>query len=230
MMDKGNSCVQCKDHLTHHNHMNNRQKKERKFWDRFANFYDPFIDKVFRKTYKTILEYIDLDLNLSHNVLEIGTGTGIIPFSICSKVSSIIATDISPEMVRIAKQKLKQSEIKNLDFQIQDSYNLTFPDKSFDIVIASNLFHLLYEPEKPIKEIKRVMKDNGIFIAPTLCVGENTKSKIIATVIGFISGFKVVNKWSFQDFRSMLTNNGLVICKALRIEGKLLTAYIVMKK
>jgi len=209
--------------------MNNRQNKERRFWNRFAKFYDSFIDKVFKKTYQTLLENLDSDLNLSHNVLEIGTGTGIIPFSIHSKVSSIIATDISPEMVRIANQKLKKSEIKNIDFQIQDSYNLTFPDKSFDIVIASNLLHLLYEPEKPIKEIKRVMKDNAIFIAPTLCVGENTKSKIIATIIGLLSGFKVVNKWSFEDFKSMLTNNGLVICKASRIEGKLLTAYIVMK-
>jgi ubiquinone/menaquinone biosynthesis C-methylase UbiE len=210
--------------------MNNRQNKESRFWDRFANYYDSFIDKVFRKTYKTILENIDSDLNLSHNVLEIGTGTGIISFSIYSKVSSIIATDISPEMVRVANQKLINSKIRNIDFQIQDSYNLTFPDKSFDIVIASNLFHLLYEPEKAIKEIKRVMKDNGIFIAPTFCVGENTKSKVIATVIGFLSGFKLVNKWSFQDFKSMLTDNGLVIYKALRIEGKLLTAYIVMKK
>ena len=210
--------------------MNNRKKKERRFWDKFANYYDTFIDKVFRKTYKTILENIDSDINISHSVLEIGTGTGIIPFSIYSKVSSIIAIDISPGMVRVANQKLKKSEIKNVDFQIQDSYNLTFPDKSFDIVIASNLFHLLYEPEKPLKEIIRVMKDNGLFIAPTLCVGENTKSKIIATVIGFISGFKVVNKWSFQDFKSMLTNNGLVIYKAIKIEDKLLTAYIVMKK
>ncbi len=210
--------------------MNNRKKRERRFWDRFANYYDFFIDKVFRKTYKTILESIDSDLNLNHNVLEIGTGTGIIPFSIYSKVSSIIATDISPEMIRIANQKLNKTEIKNIDFQIQDSYDLTFPDKSFDIVIASNLFHLLYEPERPIKEIKRVMKDNGIFIAPTLCVGENIKSRIIGTLIGYLGGFKVVNKWNFQDFQRMLTNNGLVIYKALRIEGKLLTAYIVMKK
>ena len=210
--------------------MDNRQNKERRFWDRFATYYDSFIDKVFRKTYKTILENIDSDLNISHNVLEIGTGTGIIPFSIYSKVSSIIATDISPEMVRIANQKLKRLKIKNIDFQIQDSYNLTFPDKSFDIVIASNLLHLLYEPEKPINELKRVMKDNGIFIAPTLCVGENIKSKIIATIIGSLSGFKVVNKWSYKDFKSMLTNNGFFIYKSLRIEDKLLTAYIVMKK
>jgi ubiquinone/menaquinone biosynthesis C-methylase UbiE len=218
------------NHMTHYNQMNDRLNRERRFWDRFANYYDLFIDKVFRNTYKTILENIDSDLNLSHNVLEIGTGTGIIPFSIYSKVSAITATDISPEMIRIANQKLIESKIRNIDFQIQDSYSLTFPDKSFDIVIASNLFHLLYELEKPIKEIKRVLKDNGIFIAPTLCVGENTKSKIIATVIGFLSGFKVFNKWSFQDFKSMLTNNGLVIYKEVRIEGKLLTAYIVTKK
>ena len=210
--------------------MDNRQNRERRFWDRFANYYDSFIDKVFRKTYKTILENIDSELNLNQNVLEVGTGTGIIPFSIYSKVSNIIATDISPEMVRIANRKLIKSNIKNIDFQIQDSYNLTFPNKSFDIVIASNLLHLLYEPEKPINELKRVMKDTGIFIAPTLCVGENTKSKIIATIIASLSGIKVVNKWSYKDFISMLTNNGLAIYKSFRIEDKLLTAYIVMKK
>ena len=210
--------------------MGNRQYKERRFWDRFANYYDSFIDKVFRKTYTTILENIDSDLNISHNVLEIGTGTGTIPFSISSKVSSIVATDISPEMVRIANQKLKRLKIKNIDFQIQDSYNLTFPDKSFDIVIASNLFHLLYEPEKPINELKRVMKDNGIFIAPTLCVGENTKSKIIATIVATLSGFKVVNKWSFNAFKIMLTNNGLFIYKQIRIGGIIPTAYILLKK
>jgi ubiquinone/menaquinone biosynthesis C-methylase UbiE len=83
-------------------------------------------------------------------------------------------------MLRIANEKLKKSEIKNIDFQIQDSYKLSFDDNSFDIVIASNLLHLLYEPEKPVKEIKRVLKENGIFIVPTLCVGENAKSKMIA--------------------------------------------------
>jgi ubiquinone/menaquinone biosynthesis C-methylase UbiE len=81
-------------------------------------------------------------------------------------------------MIQIAMQKQEDSNIKNIDFQVQDSYRLTFPDKSFDIIIASNLLHLLYEPDKPINAVKRVLKDNGIFIAPTLCVGENTKSRL----------------------------------------------------
>lgn len=210
--------------------MNKIQKKERRFWDRFAKFYDFFIDKVFRETYATILKNIDSELDLSQKVLEIGTGTGIIPFSICSKVSSVIATDPSPEMVRIANKKLSKTEISNIDFQIQDSQNLKFQNSSFDLVIASNLFHLISEPEKLINEIKRVMKDNGILIAPTLCVGENSRSKFIAKLMGSMSGFKIVNQWSYIDFISMLQKNGLVICKDLRIEGKILTAYVVMNK
>jgi ubiquinone/menaquinone biosynthesis C-methylase UbiE len=210
--------------------MDNRQKKERRFWDRFANYYDSFINKVFRKSYASILENIETDLIVNHEVLEIGTGTGIIPFSICSKVSSIVATDISPKMVQIANQKLIKSKIRNIDFQIQDSYNLALPDKSFDMVIASNLFHLLYEPEKPINEVKRVMREDGIFIAPTLCAGENTRSKIIASIIGKLSGFEVVNKWSINEFKNMLINNGFIITKTVIINDKIPLAYIVMKK
>jgi phosphatidylethanolamine/phosphatidyl-N-methylethanolamine N-methyltransferase len=210
--------------------MNNRQTKERNFWDKFAAKYDSFIKNTVSKTYKTILENLDTELDINHTVLEIGTGTGIIPFSICKKVSAIAATDISPEMIRIANQKQINSDIKNIDFQVQDSYSLTLPDKSFDVVIATNLFHLLYEPEKPISEVKRVMKDNGIFIAPTFCVGENTKSKIITSIAGFFSGFKVVNKWRINEFKTFLTNNGLKIIKAENVEGRFPLAYIVMIK
>jgi ubiquinone/menaquinone biosynthesis C-methylase UbiE len=209
--------------------MDNRQKKERRFWDRFASYYDSFINKVFRKSYLSILENIESQLNSNQDVLEIGTGTGIIPFSICSKVSSIVATDISPKMVHIASKKLIKAKIQNIDFQIQDSYNLTFPDKSFDMVIASNLLHLLYEPEKPLNEVKRVLRENGIFIAPTLCAGENTKSKIIASIIGTLSGFDVVNKWSINEFKNMLTNKGFIITETVIIYDKIPLAYIVMK-
>lgn len=210
--------------------MDYRQKKEKRFWDRFAGYYDSFIDKVFSKSYASILENIEPDLNINCGVLEIGTGTGIISFAICSKVSSIVATDISPEMIHVANQKLAKSKIQNIDFQIQDSYNLSLPDKSFCIVIASNLLHLLYEPDRPLKEVRRVMRDDAVFIAPTLCAGENIKSKIIASIIGTLSGFKVVNKWSINEFKNMLISNGFIIIRTVIIYDKIPLAYIVMKK
>ena len=210
--------------------MKNREFKEKKFWDKFARKYDSFIKNTVSKTYVEIIEHLDSELNLQQSVLEIGTGTGIISFSVCSKVSSIVATDISPEMIQIAKQKQTDSNIKNIDFQVQDSYHLTFPDKSFELVIANNLLHLLYEPEKPLSEVKRVLKDNGIFITPTFCVGENFKSKAITSIAGLFSGFKIVNKWSIQEFKNMLKKNGFNIEKTIRIDGKFPLAFVVMKK
>jgi ubiquinone/menaquinone biosynthesis C-methylase UbiE len=133
-------------------------------------------------------------------------------------------------MIRLAKQKQKDTDSKNIDFRVQDSYNLTFSDNSFDIVIASNLLHLLYEPSKPIKEVKRVLKENGIFITPTFCVGENYKSKIITTLAGLFSGFKIINKWSIHDLKNLLIDNGFRIEKAIRIDGRFPLAYIVMRK
>jgi len=210
--------------------MYNRQHKEKKFWDKFARKYDSFVKNTVSKTYTEIIGQLGAELNIQQHVLEIGTGTGIISFSICSKVSSIIATDISPEMIQIAKQKQISSGSKNIDFQVQDSYHLTFPDKSFDMVIATNLLHLLYEPKKPIHEVKRVLKDQGIFIAPTFCVGENFKSKAIATIAGFFSGFRIVNKWTIENYNSLLTKNGFKIIKTSRIDGRLPMCYVVMKK
>jgi len=210
--------------------MKNRQIKEQKFWDKFARYYDLFIKKTLGKTYEVIFENIDTELNPNQNVLEIGTGTGIIPFSICTKVNSVIATDISPEMILIAKQKQSELHIKNIDFQVQDAYHLSFADHSFDLVIASNILHLFYEPEQPISEIKRVMKNDGVFIAPTFCVGERMKSKIISTIAGALSGFKIVNKWCIRDFTSMLESHGFELKKVLTVEGRFPLAYVVMKK
>ena len=210
--------------------MNNRQSNERKFWDKFASHYDSFVRNIFGKTYKSILENMDSELDANQAVLEIGTGTGIIPFAVSSKVSSIVATDISPDMIKIAAQKQVDLNIRNIDFQVQDSYNLAFPDKSFDVVIASNLLHLLYEPEKPLAEVMRVMKDDGIFIAPTFCVGENRRSKVITTVAGIISGFKIINNWSIREFKIMLLNNEFKITKVVRIDGIFPLVYIELKK
>jgi len=210
--------------------MDNRQLKERRFWDKFAKRYDSFVENTVSKTYKSIIESIELELDINHRVLEIGTGTGIIAFSICSRVSTIIATDISPEMIRTALQKQKDLNIQNIDFQLQDSYSMTLPDKSFDVVIATNLFHLLYEPEKPIREVKRVLKDGGVFIAPTFCVGENMRSRIITTLAGLLSGFKIVNRWSINELQTLMTNNGMVINKITTIKGRFPLAYLVMSK
>ena len=85
-------------------------------------------------------------------------------------------------MIEVAKQKQTEQGINNIDFQVQDSYQLNFPDKSFDVVIATNVLHLLYEPDRAFQEAKRLLKSGGIIIAPTFCYGGNQKRYTIREI------------------------------------------------
>jgi hypothetical protein len=42
-----------------------------------------------------------------------------------------------------------------------------------------------------------------------------------------LGGFKIINKWSIKEFESVLINNGFVINKSLKIDGRFPLAYIV---
>ena len=210
--------------------MKNRQIKEKKFWDKFALKYDAYMKRTLDKTYLSIIKNMKEDLKQTDRVLEIGAGTGIITFAICSKVASIVATDISHEMIKVAQQKLKEQKLTNIDFQVQDSYKLDFSDNFFDVVIATNVLHLLYEPEKAIREVKRVVRGNGVFIAPNFCMGETRKDRIIAVLAGMLGGSKIINKWSIKDLKKVMTDNGFFIENSVVIEGRFPLVYLVMEK
>jgi ubiquinone/menaquinone biosynthesis C-methylase UbiE len=132
-------------------------------------------------------------------------------------------------MIKIASEKQKQRNISNIVFEVGDSCNLAFEDGTFDVIIASNVLHLLFEPEKSLAEIRRVLKPDGIAILPTFCHASNLQSRIIS---GFMSlfGFRARNKWSTKSFVLFLENNRFVIIKSQIIQGKIPLMYCITKK
>ncbi|MBN1598863.1 MAG: class I SAM-dependent methyltransferase [Bacteroidales bacterium] len=127
--------------------MKDRVESERSFWNSFAKKYDKFISKNLSKTYEIILSNLKNDTDQTKNLLEIGTGTGIIALELSNIILKITAIDISPEMIHIAKEKCNQQSITNIDFRVGDSCNLEFQDNTFDTIITSNVLHLLFRPD-----------------------------------------------------------------------------------
>ena len=209
--------------------MKNRIEKERRFWNLFSAKYDRFINSTLGTTYQQLYQKLITDVSGSVKILEVATGTGLLAFEICNNVNSINAIDIAPEMIRIAREKQHQKSISNIVFEVGDSCNLLFEDSSFDVVIASNVLHLLFDPEKSLSEIRRVLKPDGIAILPTFCHAENIQSRIIS---GFMSlfGFRARNKWSTKSFVLFLDNNRFAIIKSQIIRGKIPLLYCVAKK
>ncbi len=208
--------------------MDKKELKKMNFWNSVAGKYDKFVS-VYTKSYKKSLELIKSELNPNDKVLEIGAGTGIISFEIAGYVQGITALDYASGMIEIAKAKQHKLKIGNITFKNGHATQLDQPDNTFDIVIASNIFHLISEADKALWEIHRVLKNEGKAILPTYCHGENIKTLIISLLMG-ISGFRAENKWSTKSFKGFVENEGFTVLKETIIPDKIPLSFIVAKK
>ncbi len=208
--------------------MNKRIQAEQKYWDSFAGKYDNFVNKKAFKTYKVLYKFLLADTMETKHLLEIATGTGTHSIDLCKQIPNITATDLSPEMLKIANEKSRKNNITNINFQIEDSCNLSFPDKSFDTILASNILHLLHKPDWALIEMKRVLKDNGKIIIPTYCHGQNLFTHIISRLMS-LSGFKARSRWSIKGFRKFLNKNDLDLIKFEKVRDTIPLVYAVVR-
>ena len=101
----------------------------------------------------------------------------------------IEATDTSAEMLAEAKRDNRSAK---LHFFVQDMFRLSYADKSFDVVIVSNALHIVPQPEKALAEIRRVLKDDGVLIAPTFTHAGNSFFGKIKAFFMRLAGFHEV--------------------------------------
>ena len=130
-------------------------KEKKNFWDRNARIYNRFMRKD-REAYETMYALIRPAVK-GKTVLELATGTGLIAKNIVNAAAHIEATDASAEMIAEAK---RDSRSARLHFSVQDMFRLPYADGSFDAVIVSNALHIVPQPEKALREIRRVLKDD----------------------------------------------------------------------
>ena len=159
-------------------------REHKNFWDRNAGRYDRFMRKdreVYEKMYELIRPVVK-----DKTVLELATGTGLIARHIIKAAAHIEATDASVEMIAEAK---RDNQSAKLHFSVQDMFRLPYADKSFDVVIVSNALHIVPQPEKALAEIHRVLKDDGVLIAPTFTHAGNSFSGMVRAFFMKLAGF-----------------------------------------
>ena len=128
-----------------------------------------------RAAYDEMYELIRPEVK-AKTVLELATGTGLIAKNIVNAAAHIEATDASPEMIAEAKRDTHSAK---LHFSVQDMFRLPYAEESFDVVIVSNALHIVPQPEKALAEIRRVLKDGGVLIAPTFTHAGNSFSGMV---------------------------------------------------
>ena len=186
-------------------------KSNKRFWDRYARFYDSEVLRFSRHAYTEMYTLMSGILTKEMDVLELATGTGLIAINIAASVCSVEATDFSPKMIETAKKKTVP---KNVRFSVEDATALSFDDNSFDAVVISNALHIMPEPEQVLENIKRVLKPNGLLIAPNFSHGHLKKSSWnLSVLILKIIGFETYSKWRPEEYVLFIEQNGFKVGK-----------------
>ena len=195
-------------------------KKSENFWNRNAKRYDRFMRKD-QAAYEKLYELIR-PVAKARTVLELAAGTGLIAKNIVRAASHIEVTDASEEMIAEAKRNNRSAK---LHFSVRDMFCLPYADKSFDVVIVSNALHIVPQPEKALAEIRRVLKDDGVLIAPTFTHGNSTLRGRIKLFFMKLAGFPLNSRWSSADYLAFLRQNGWTVRKSAVLKGSFPLTY-----
>ena len=200
-------------------------REHKNFWDRNAGLYDCFMRKdraVYEKMYVLIWPVVK-----AKTVLELATGTGLIAKSIVNAAAHVEATDASVEMIAEAK---RDNQSAKLHFSVQDMFHLPYADKSFDVVIVSNALHIVPQPEKALQEIKRVLKDDGVLIAPTFTHAGNSFSGKVKAFFMKLAGFPLHSRWTSAEYLRFLRQNGWTVRKSVVLKASFPLTYAECEK
>ena len=206
----------------------NRQQKERYFWDKSALSYDKSAQKA-ELVYGVVLDVIAEYIDSSMDVLEVATGTGVVACAIADKCKRVTACDLSPEMIKVAQNKINAKGHGNLIFHVKDAYSLDYEASFFDVAIALNVLHVMIQPEKALESIYRVLKPGGILVAPTYCHNEHMISNIASKVMS-LAGFKAFHRWSAVSYKEFIEKNNFHLIKYELIKGMIPLAIVAAQK
>lgn len=199
----------------------NYKSNSKKTFDMQAQNYDKtFYGKHARSNYKHILN--EINQVKKGNILDVGCGTGEI-LNILSKSNyNLYGIDISENMLKKAKTKLKNSA----KLTVGDSEHLPYEDNKFDIIICNDSFHHYPNPLKALNEMKRVLKKGGKII-----IGDCYQPIIFRQIMNMFIKFskegdvkiysrkeftKMLKKFNFKNIKYKKINNTSCLIKAFK--------------
>ncbi|MEJ8569374.1 class I SAM-dependent methyltransferase [Elongatibacter sediminis] len=156
-----------------------------RFWDRIAQRYArrPVADEdSYQQKLRLTREYLRPDMH----VLEFGCGTGSTALVHAPHVARIRATDISSNMIDIARAKAADAGIGNVDFECVALADLEAEPASFNVVLGLSILHLLPDWRDVIARVHGLLKPGGIFVTSTACLNDG---------FGFMRPIAPLGRW-----------------------------------
>lgn len=203
-----------------------------KYWSRFPDTYDKNQEYVVGKELLNEITKELNDLTDLGEVAEFGCGTGYFTETIAQKANHVVATDLSNELLELAKKRLNKNP--EITIQKENCINTSFTSEKFDSVFMANLIHVVENPLKVLQESHRILRKGGMLIIVTYT---NYGMKLLEKIklgIRFLKGWgkppQHVHTFSPEKLSSLLENVGFAVEKSKLIGNRTKALYLIGKK
>ncbi|TVP71817.1 MAG: class I SAM-dependent methyltransferase [Rhodobacteraceae bacterium] len=179
--------------------------RHRKFWDRIAERYAarPLKDVP---AYEAMLTATAARLTTTDRVLELGCGTGGTGIRLAPGVAEWIATDFSPEMIRIASAK---PGAERVSFRVAEARD-ALRDAPFDAICAFNLLHLVDDMPTLLHDIAASLRPGGVLICKVWCFAEiRTSLRLFFRILRVLGLFPATQMLGRAEVLQALDQAGL---------------------
>jgi len=136
-------------------------------YDAWARIYDLFWARYVNKTLPVLQRAANVQSG--ERVLDLACGTGEFERRLLEQRPGVqvVGVDLAPAMVERARAKLVgQSGVR---FEQADVHDLPFAEDSFDVAVCANTFHYFTHPDQVLREVRRVLRQNGRLVILDWC-------------------------------------------------------------
>ena len=194
------------------------------FWSNVAERYDRVVDlQIGGQARAMVRERVVGEEHFGH-LVEFGCGTGFYTDLLARKAATVLATDISPGMLEVAKRQVKAG---NVTFQLEDCQHTSLPDCAFDAAFISLVLHFT-EPDQTVAEMRRILRPGGQLIIanidPQALNGLARIRALIRVLYQGMKGYRIKPPKGFgrkvmteQRLRELLGRSGFRVASAVTI-------------
>ena len=192
------------------------KKSPDKFWNLIASKYaaSPIAD---RSAYEIKIQRIKTYLQPGLVVLDIGCGTGTQCGDIADSVKRVIGIDISHKLLAIARQRMAERKLDNVEFLQTTVFDERFTPGSFDVVMAFHVLHFFDDIDASFQRIHDLLTPGGLFISETACLAEKSQfTGKLLRFMGYLGLLPAMKLLTTRQLEQALENAGFRLLEKTR--------------
>lgn len=144
-------------------------------------------------------------------VLDLGSGAGHISFYAAPHAQSVIAYDLSEDMLKVVADSAQQKAFNNITTQKGVAESLPFDDNSFDVVVSRFSAHHWQDVPQALREMRRVCQPNGTVMMIDVMAPPSPICDTFLQTIEILRDNSHVRDYSVAEWQTMFSQAGLKV-------------------